>query len=178
MVSKVKIKVVEVVEFEPLWFEDFKREQALISAALSQCNLVKAHHIGSTSVAGLCAKPIIDILLEVNSLDVLDEQNDVMASLGYVAKGEFGIPNRRYYQKGKVHRTHQVHAFLADSFEAKRHIAFKEYLIAFPEVANEYGLIKRAGAAMCNNDIDVYCRHKDSFIKEHEMNALNWKLTQ
>lgn len=173
----MSLHVIEVVAFNPSWSQDFMREQALIDSVLSHGNLVNIHHIGSTSVAGLCAKPIIDILLEVKSLDVLDQETDGMASLGYVAKGEYGIPNRRYFQKGKAHRTHQVHAFLAGSFETRRHIAFKEYLIAFPQVANEYGLIKQAGVAICKNDIDVYCRHKDRFIKEHEIKALNWKQT-
>ncbi|MFO6423568.1 GrpB family protein [Motilimonas sp. KMU-193] len=172
----MSLRIIEVVDFQPSWADYFNREKALICNALSRENVVGVHHIGSTSVEGLCAKPIIDILLEVKCLSALDEQSRLMGSLGYLAKGEFGIPGRRYFQKGVSQRTHQVHAFLTGSHEAKRHIAFKEYLIAFPEVADEYGVLKKAGAKICNNDIDVYCSHKDSFIKEHEAKALNWKM--
>ncbi|OOF03318.1 hypothetical protein BZG79_14385 [Salinivibrio sp. MA427] len=171
----MSLRIIEVVDFQSSWADDFNREKALICNALSQENVVGVHHIGSTSVEGLCAKPIIDILLEVKCLSALDEQGYLMESLGYLAKGEFGIPGRRYFQKGGVQRTHQVHAFLTGSHEAQRHIAFKEYLIAFPEVADEYGVLKKTGAVICNNDMYVYCRHKDSFIKEHEAKALSWK---
>ncbi|MDN4709700.1 hypothetical protein QYZ44_07580 [Vibrio parahaemolyticus] len=50
-------------------------------------------------------------------------------------------------------------------------------MIHFPEIALHYGNLKREGASICNNDIGVYCNHKDSFIKEHEANALRWKFT-
>lgn len=171
----MSLKKITVVEFKPTWADDFSQEKALIQNSLSQENVVGIHHIGSTSVNGLCAKPIIDILIEVNCLSRLDEQSYLMEALGYVAKGEFGIPGRRYFPKGGECRTHQVHAFLAGSVDAQRHIAFKEYLIAFPAIAQEYSTIKKAGAAMCNNDIDVYCRHKDPFIKTHEAKALKWR---
>ncbi len=137
------LRIIEVLDFQSSWADDFNREKALICNALSQENVVGVRHIGSTSVEGLCAKPIIDILLEVKCLSELDEQSCLMESLGYLAKGEFGIPGRRYFQKGGVQRTRQVHAFLTGSHEAQRHIAFKEYLIAFPAVADEYGVLKK-----------------------------------
>jgi len=111
----VSLRKIEVVDFQSSWADDFNREKALICNALSKENVVGVHHIGSTSVEGLCAKPIIDILLEVKCLSELDEQSYLMESLGYLAKGEFGIPGRRYFQKGGVQRTHQVHAFLTGS---------------------------------------------------------------
>ncbi|MBF9002358.1 GrpB family protein [Vibrio sp. NFV-1] len=168
-------RIIEVIDYQPEWRFEFATEKERISSVLTAANIYAIHHIGSTSVEGLCAKPIIDILLEVNSLDTLDSESAKMASLGYLAKGEFGIKGRRYFQKGGIQRTHQVHAFLAGSPEVKRHIAFRDYLRAFPDVAFKYGEIKKAGALMCNNDIDVYIDYKNSFIKEHEAKALRWK---
>ncbi len=94
----VSLRIIEVVDFQSSWADDFNREKALICNALSQENVVEVHHIGSTSVEGICAKPIIDILLEVKCLSELDEQSYLMESLGYLAKVEFGIPGRRYFQ--------------------------------------------------------------------------------
>jgi len=168
-------RIIDVVDYRQQWREDFAREKQLISLVLTTANINAIHHIGSTSVEGLCAKPIIDILLEVKSLDVLDDQSEEMVSLGYVVKGEFGIQGRRYFQKGGIQRTHQVHAFLANSPEATRHLAFRDYLRAFPDVALKYGEIKRAGAAICNHDIDVYIDYKNSFIQEYEAKAVRWQ---
>ncbi|CAH9061673.1 hypothetical protein PSECIP111951_02537 [Pseudoalteromonas holothuriae] len=106
---------------------------------------------------------------------MLDSHNQQMALIGYLAKGEYGIAGRRYFQKGKHERSHQVHAFEFGSFDVIRHLAFRDYLIAFPEIAQQYGLLKQEGARVCANNINVYCDHKDSFIKEHEAEALHCK---
>ena len=168
-------RIIEVIDYQPQWAVDFTKEKELISSVLTAANIHAIHHIGSTSVKGLCAKPIIDILLEVKSLEALDSESEKMASLGYLVKGEFGIKGRRYFQKGGIQRTHQVHAFVAGSPEVKRHIAFRDYLRVFPDVACKYGEIKRSGAAICNNDIDVYIDYKNSFIQEYEAKAVRWK---
>ncbi|NOI65271.1 GrpB family protein [Vibrio sp. 99-8-1] len=170
-------RVIEVVDYRCSWIDEFNREKVLIESALNLDNVAAIHHIGSTSVKGLCAKPIIDILIEVNSLEEMDNENYLMESLGYKVKGEFGIAGRRYYQKGGIQRSHQVHVFLVGSSEVKRHIAFRDYLTTFPEIASLYDSLKREGAEICDNDIDAYSTHKESFIKEHEKNALRWKYT-
>ncbi|WP_233090623.1 GrpB family protein [Vibrio sp. IB15] len=108
-------RVIEVVDYRPSWADDFSDEKVLLESVLNSVNVVAIHHIGSTSVKGLCAKPIIDILLEVKSLEELDKNNNLMESLGYEVKGEFGIAGRRYFQKGGIQRSHQVHAFLVGS---------------------------------------------------------------
>ncbi|MEN4708334.1 GrpB family protein, partial [Pantoea agglomerans] len=66
------------------------------------------HHIGSTSVPGLSAKPVIDMLLEVSDINELDKYHSAMAHAGYVARGENGIAGRRYFIKGGDQRSHQV----------------------------------------------------------------------
>jgi GrpB-like predicted nucleotidyltransferase (UPF0157 family) len=163
-----------VVDYQQEWPVEFIKEQTVIRAALGNGNALAIHHIGSTSVPGLSAKPIIDILLEVESLELLDQDNTKMESLGYIAKGEFGIAGRRYFQKGGIQRTHQIHAFVQNTPEVLRHLAFRDYLIAFPNIKAEYGSLKKQGAALCNNDIERYIDHKNAFIKEHEQKALAW----
>ena len=170
-------RMIEVVAYQDEWINRFSQEKILLESILTQDNVVAIHHIGSTSVKGLCAKPIIDILIEVKSLEILDSESHLMESLKYEVKGEFGISDRRYFQRGcnGIQRSHQVHTFLVGSPEVKRHIAFRDYLIAFPKIAADYGALKTEGAAICANDINLYCNHKDRFIKKHEAKALRWK---
>lgn len=164
---------VEVVAYDPTWVEAFEREQALIDAALGEvCRVV--HHIGSTSVPGLAAKPVIDIMLEVEQLDALDARPDDLAALGYSAYGENGIPGRRYFVKGDDRRTHQIHAFATGDAHLARHLAFRDYLRAHANIAAEYAALKTALASSCEHDIDRYMDGKDAFIKRHEALALAW----
>jgi GrpB-like predicted nucleotidyltransferase (UPF0157 family) len=105
---------VRVVLYNPAWPREFDVESARITQVLGDV-VVRLHHIGSTAIPGIPAKPIIDILAEVVDLESLDANTPVMEALGYEAKGEFGIPRRRYFRKNNASgiRTHQVHAFAA-----------------------------------------------------------------
>ena len=71
-------------------------------------------------------------------------------------------------------RTHQIHAFLKGSDHAIRHLAFRDYLTAFPEVAKAYARIKKEGATLYSHSIDQYCEHKNDFVVKHEAEALAW----
>lgn len=108
------MRIIEVVDYNEDWPRLFEIEKQLITSSLPIEN-IGVHHIGSTAVSGLAAKPIIDILLEVVEIEVLDSYNEVFESIGYECKGEFGISGRRYYQKGESKRSHQVHAFRKNS---------------------------------------------------------------
>jgi GrpB-like predicted nucleotidyltransferase (UPF0157 family) len=165
------MRTIEVVDYDPAWPSLFEDERSLLCEALGDV-IVVIHHIGSTAVPGLAAKPIIDINLVVTDVNVLDELSDKMEDIGYVAKGEFGIPGRRYFQKGGDRRTHQVHAFKQGDPNTVRHLAFRDYLRANPKVAEEYAVLKKRIAATCDNDIDRYCHGKDDFVKRHQAIAL------
>lgn len=157
------------------WKQDFEVEAARIRSAVGDV-LVVIHHIGSTAIPGIYAKPIIDILAEVTSLDALGARVDAMQSLGYESMGEFGIPGRRYFRKDDSDgmRTHQIHAFAHQSPQVLRHLAFRDYLISHPDTAQEYSDLKRRLVQTCNGDIEAYMDGKDSFIKEVERKALEW----
>ena len=126
---------------------------------------------------GLAAKPIIDIIIEVSCLTKLDALSVFFEEMGYEVMGEFGIEGRRYYRKGGDHRTHQIHGFMVGDFHIQRHIAFRDYLIAHPDIMHEYQILKIGLARTCDNDIDVYCDGKDSFVQYHEKQAVNWLLS-
>ena len=162
-----------VVPYQPDWPEAFAREHRALEEALGEV-LVSAHHMGSTSVPGLAAKPVIDILLEVSGLEALDRRSGAVEALGYQAMGEFGMDGRRYFRRGVAPRTHHIHAYEAGNDEVHRHMVFPRYLRAHDDVAAAYGALKLKLGAAYANDRDAYCDAKDPFIKEHEARALAW----
>jgi GrpB-like predicted nucleotidyltransferase (UPF0157 family) len=166
---------IRVVPHDPDWKQAFDAEAEVISQALGDV-VAAIHHIGSTAIPGIPAKPIIDILLEVGDIARLDASQSALEQLGYEGLGEFGIPGRRYFRKDDASgkRTHQIHAFQADNPGIGRHFAFRDYLIAHPEAAQAYGILKQRLALVHPNDIQSYMDGKDAFIKEHQAKALVW----
>ena len=167
----VSFRTIEVVPYDPHWPAMFEQEAAILRAALGPV-AKRIHHVGSTAVPGLAAKPIIDILIEVTSLAALDGLNTQMQAIGYESRGELGIPRRRYFAKGRTKRTHQVHAFAVGDAHVVRHLAFRDYLRMNPETAREYAELKISVAKGCNNDLDRYCEGKDAYVKTLEARAL------
>lgn len=89
---------IKVVPHDSDWSNKFGEEAMHLIAALGK-NVVAVHHIGSTSIPGIYAKPVIDILVEVKDIKAVDTDHPAMESLGYEVMGEFGIPGRRYFRK-------------------------------------------------------------------------------
>ncbi|MFO0870354.1 MAG: GrpB family protein [Pirellulales bacterium] len=166
---------VVVVPPNPGWAKAFEGEAQQIMAALG--GIVEGiHHIGSTAIIGIPAKPVIDILLVVGDMEALDQRSPEMQYLGYEVMGEFGIPGRRYFRKdgpGGV-RSHQVHAFHSTSDHVVRHLAFRDFMNANPNLATAYGELKVRLALEHPHDIQAYMLGKDAFIKENERKALRW----
>ena len=132
-----------VVDYDPLWPLLFRKEADAISRILGD-NLVLIHHIGSTSVPFLAAKPIIDIMPVVKDLSDVDAVSEEFVKLGYEYLGEFGIKGRRYLRKGGQKRTHQIHIFqMEDDTNILRHLAFRDYLRSHRDVAMEYAELKK-----------------------------------
>lgn len=157
---------IQVLPHDPRWRIVFEHESRLVRRALGE-NVIAIHHIGSTSIRGIYAKPVIDMLVEVKAIGDVDASSAVMESLGYEVMGEFGIAGRRYFRKdnAKGARTHQIHAFESGSDQVARHLAFRDYLIAHPDDARAYSELKRRLAAETPNDPDAYMDGKDDFIK-------------
>ncbi|WNO09933.1 GrpB family protein [Teredinibacter sp. KSP-S5-2] len=162
-----------IVPYNNSWPKLFEQEKELIFKSIP-VEIYRIHHIGSTSVKGLPSKPIIDILLEIKKIETLDKLNNYFERIGYECLGEYGIKGRRYYQKGGDDRTHQIHAFSTNSTHVISHLAFRDYLIANKDIAEEYENVKSKAAEACNNDIGVYCDLKNEFIVKHEKLAVDW----
>jgi GrpB-like predicted nucleotidyltransferase (UPF0157 family) len=139
-------------------------------------SLVAVHHIGSTSVPGLAAKPIIDLMPLVTSLADLDRQRRQVERLGYSWHGELGIAGRRYCTlcDGVGARLVHLHCFEAASPHVERHLAFRDYLRAHPEAAADYENEKRRARDLHPNDSHAYTAEKARWIRAMEVKALAW----
>jgi GrpB-like predicted nucleotidyltransferase (UPF0157 family) len=171
------MRKVEVVPHNPTWHEVFAEASQHIANALGE-RVVAIHHIGSTAIANIYAKPIIDLLVEVDDIAAVDQYSQAMQRLGYEALGEYGIPGRRYFRKDNSDgiRTHHVHAFQVGDDQVARHLAFRDYMKAHPEVAQQYSQLKRTLAAQYPTDIDAYMDGKDEFIQAVDRQASEWRL--
>ena len=158
-------RIIEVIPYNPNWEQKFKEEAKNIKKVFEEI-FVDIYHIGSTAVPTVKSKPIIDIMVEVKDINEVDRYNKQMEELGYEALGEYGIPKRRFFQKGGNKRTHHVHIFEKGSPHIKRHIDFRDYLISHPKVAKEYSLLKENLAKKYRYDIDKYWKGKNSFIRK------------
>lgn len=163
-----------VSEYDEKWPEMFLDESIWIATILGD-NLLQVFHIGSTSVSGLKAKPIIDIMPVVRNIEQIDKCTEKFEALGYEVMGEFGMPGRRYMRKGGDNRTHQIHAFdYTGTSDITRHLAFRDYLRSHPGVCTAYAELKSKLALLYPTDIDAYSDGKDDFVKQAERDALQW----
>jgi GrpB-like predicted nucleotidyltransferase (UPF0157 family) len=169
------MRKVEVVPHDPKWREAFKVESKSVADALGK-NVVAVHHIGSTAIPSIYAKPVIDLLVEVKDIIKVDRQSSAMELLGYEVMGAFGIPGRRFFRKDNQEsiRTHHIHTFEIASAQVERHLAFRDYMLAHPEDAQTYSELKRELARKYPQNIDKYMDGKDEFIKEMDKKAAQW----
>jgi len=167
------MRKVEVVPYNHQWPQMFEDEASKIKTIMNEI-MVEIDHIGSTSIPGMSAKPVIDILVEVNAIEKVDLYNHEMMELGYDPKGENGIPNRRYFSKGGDNRTHHVHIFQSGNPEIARHLQFRDYLTAHLEDANSYSELKQSLAKQYPADIEQYILGKDKLVKELDEKAKLW----
>lgn len=174
-VSVPPVRRVELAPPDPEWPAEFRREARLLALVLG-AELVAIHHVGSTAVPGIYAKPIVDIMPVVRDIGRVDAVNGLMRTLGYEPLGEYGIAGRRFFPKGAhTRRSHHVHIYQAGNPEIARHLAFRDYLIAHPQDAQGYSELKRSLAAANPTDSDAYIDGKDPLIKSLEANALAWQ---
>ena len=166
---------VKVVPHDSNWSKLLKAEADEIAAILGQ-EVIAIHHIGSTAIPNISAKPIIDILVEVHDIEKIDDFNEEIMKLGYQPKGEFGIPGRRFFIKGDdATRTHHVHIFQTGHPRVKRYLNFRDYMMAHPEEAQAYSRLKEELAQRFPEDIESYMEGKDGFIKEIDRKAKAWR---
>lgn len=160
----LKRGVLALQPYAPAW-PDLYRQEALQLRALLDPHIVDIQHVGSTSIPGMLAKPILDIAIQTASLSGVAHAEKILPSHGYVYRGEQGIPNRHLFAKNNP-ITHHVHMMLPHCDNWQHQLLFRDYLLAFPETANQYAALKRQLFETVDGDRRAYSDGKKTFIKE------------
>jgi GrpB-like predicted nucleotidyltransferase (UPF0157 family) len=167
---------VELVPHSAQWQRAAEAEGRRLQEALGR-NLLAVHHIGSTAIPGIHAKPILDLLPVMHSVGELDQRQRTLESLGYEYWGEYGIPGRRYCtlaDPATGRRMIQLHCFDEGSSEIEKHLAFRDYVRAHPTIAREYDLEKQRCRDLHPDDSHAYSDAKAAWIESQLAAALAW----
>ncbi|MCY4529772.1 MAG: GrpB family protein [Chloroflexi bacterium] len=157
---------VEIVEYRLEWAEIFECERAAILARCSPW-VMEVHHFGSTSVPGLAAKPILDIMPVVDNPSDGECAVGPMTTLGYRYRGENELPGRFYFDKIVGGRTVvHCHMYPQDHSDVRKLVAFRDRLRTHRETAFDYERLKRELASKHRDDRVAYTDGKGEFIRE------------
>ena len=161
----MRTKHVVVEKYDPEWKTDFEAIRQELEPVLDGL-ILSIEHVGSTSVPGLSAKPIIDADIVIPDDAALPLVVARLSSIGYVHEGDLGIPGREAFTYGdKPHlREHHLYVCPKNSPELRRHVAFREYLRAHPDAVAEYSRVKEEAAALYPDSIEKYMDHKSACI--------------
>jgi GrpB-like predicted nucleotidyltransferase (UPF0157 family) len=152
-----------VVEYDSTWPSTFATLQAPISEALRGIAL-SVEHVGSTSVPGLAAKPIIDMDVVVPSRAELPVAIERLASLGYVHCGDLGIEDREAFESPAHLAPHHLYVCVQGCAALRNHLAIRDHLRRNPAAAAAYGRLKKELASNYPSDIESYVAGKTDFL--------------
>ena len=169
--QKALAEPVTISPYDPEWPRLFAAESAQLRACLPPALVGRIEHFGSTAVPGLAAKPVVDMLVEVPSLEVVQTViAPILTARGYEYfwRPSWQNPDRPEYawfikRDAGGKRTHHIHMLEPQSSEWER-VLFRDYLIAHPELAEEYGALKTRIAQAFPNDRIGYAKAKTEFI--------------
>jgi GrpB-like predicted nucleotidyltransferase (UPF0157 family) len=169
---------VELVGHNPHWSAAALAEASVLHDVLGSALLI-VHHIGSTAIPGLRAKPILDLLPIVRSIGEMDLSKTNLEQIGYDWWGEFGLSGRRYVTKnepGTGRRLVQLHCYEIGTPDIDRHLAFRDYLRERPEIVASYEQEKARCRALYPDDSHAYGACKSAWIGAVETAALaDWR---
>ena len=161
-------RAIRVEPYTDAWAQAFSEEAERLGRVFRDAG-AQIEHIGSTSVAGLDAKPIVDVLVGVERLEDAEDRIGAMEDIGYeyVAKYESEIPDRRYFRRPRSRpRRYHVHCVRRGGRLWTRHLGFRDHLRAHPDDAAAYGALKRDLAERSRADRDSYLEGKAPFIEK------------
>jgi GrpB-like predicted nucleotidyltransferase (UPF0157 family) len=160
---------IEIVDYDSSWPRLFEEERELLEKALPPDGALAIEHAGSTAIAGLAAKPIIDIYLAVRSIGVARATLvESIKAIGYVYWAENPDKDRMFFVKGMPpygeRRTHHIHVSEPQNEFFQRALFFRDYLRKHPDEASRYRQLKQELAQRYRSDREAYTRAKDSFV--------------
>lgn len=155
---------IEVVDWSPAWAEQFTEVAAVLRDALSGVASARVEHVGSTSVPGLAAKPILDIDVVVDPADV-PAAVAALASVGYEHRGDLGVTGREaFFAPGPPRRN--VYVCAAGTTNVRNHLAVRDVLRSREDLRDAYAAVKRALADDPGMDIDTYLAGKSAVLQQ------------
>lgn len=172
-IQRVTREEIAIVPYDPDWAESFRQEKEHLLKCLPSDLIARIEHFGSTAVPGLSAKPIVDMLVEVTDLEVTkDRIAPILEAQHYdyfwrPTHGDDGPPFYAWFIKRHAksgERTHHIHMVEDDFSDHWDRLLFRDYLIANPEAARQYGLLKAQLASASPQDRISYTRGKTEFI--------------
>ena len=162
------MRTIIVEPYNPIWAEEFERIKSELLCFIGD-SIIAVEHVGSTSVVGLWAKPIIDIDVIIDD-SMMPVVIDKLARIGYVHRGDLGVKGReafRYDRDAKAHlMEHHLYVCHKDNAELRQHLALRDFLRNSPEYREKYSNIKREMAKQFPHDIDSYLKGKEPVIME------------
>lgn len=163
----MKTENITVLTYDKNWANEFQKIKKELMEVLNN-EVVAIEHVGSTSVEGLSAKPIIDIDIVIDSYDNFKKVVNGLEQIGYEHEGDLGIKDREAFEySGKDHlMVHHIYVCPKNSQELKRHIIFRDYLRQNPKAIKNYSEVKEQGVRLFPNDIIKYMEYKNSCIKK------------
>lgn len=163
----MKTKRVAVVLYDPMWEVQFRQIEEELKQLLGDLALA-VEHVGSTSITGLAAKPIIDIDVVIQDYSVFFKVVQLLENGGYYHEGDLGIAGREAFgYTGKEHlQKHHLYVCPSDSEELRRHLTFRDHLRKSREAAAEYERIKIKAARQFPDSIEDYLQAKSPFIEQ------------
>lgn len=158
-------KEITIEDYNPNWSKQFDEEKEKLKEILTD-KYISIEHIGSTSVEGLCAKPILDIAIGVNDLEIVSEFIEPLKQIGYEFVYHKEFPQRRFFRKGQWGSgTHHIHFYQYHGEHWNNQILFRNYLRVNPDVLKEYQKLKINLAEKFRFDRASYTTNKASFIQ-------------
>ena len=155
---------VEVVDWSPAWGEQFEVVAAVLREALHEVPSARVEHVGSTSVPGLAAKPILDIDVVVDAAEV-SAAVAALESVGYVHRGDLGVTGREAFFAPDEPRRH-VYVCTAGTTNVRNHLAVRDVLRRRDDLRDAYAAVKLALAADPEMDIDTYIAGKSEVLQQ------------
>jgi GrpB-like predicted nucleotidyltransferase (UPF0157 family) len=160
----LKKGIVELFSHDEQWHRLFTEEKARLEDAVGE-HILTIEHIGSTSICGISAKPIIDIAIGIENYSMGDKCVELLKNLGYEYRGEYGIAGRHYFVKGESRRTHHLHMVELKSDFWRSHLLFRDYLQQNQAAALEYEKLKKDLAQKNFENRDAYLHGKKDFVE-------------
>lgn len=146
------------------WAALFAEERSRIAEALADSAL-DIQHVGSTAIPGITAKPVLDIAVAIRDFESGHALVPSLVALGYAYLGENGIPRRHYFERDGAYH---LHVFEWESLDWRRHLYFRDRLLASPELVARYSQVKLDAAREGNGGIERYQKLKSPFIEAVE----------